>query len=143
MPRVADLIECVYQSVLSVRLECNAQVDDRIVGGMTVILPLVRNGAPRMLHLHVVPSWCNGVGEAYRHSAEDGQQEEPMHGYCGRIRRTGGETENNGLATAREEQTAKSRAFTIAVISTFCVSRGDKEHHGEAGWLLPFIVYHA
>jgi len=77
---VADLIERVYQGILTMRLESNAQVDDRMVGGMTVVLPLLRNGAPRMLHPHVVPPSRDGVSEAYRHSGEDGQNGKPMHG---------------------------------------------------------------
>ena len=55
------------------RLERNAQVDGRTRGRMTVVLPLLRNGVPRMLHPHVVPTGCDGVGEADTSNGEDGQ----------------------------------------------------------------------
>jgi hypothetical protein len=51
-----------------------------MVGGMTVVLPLLRNGGPRMLHPHVVPPSRDWVSEAYRRNREDGQNAKPMHG---------------------------------------------------------------
>src|SRR5947208_8999447 len=50
---------------------------------MTAVFPLFRNGAPRMLHPHVVPARRDGCGEADRSSGKEGQHGQPMHGWQG------------------------------------------------------------
>ena len=80
---ITDLIERVNQGVLSVRLERNVKVDGCTGWGMTVELPLRRNGAPRMLHPHVVPARRKGCGKADGNNGEEGQHGEPMHGWQG------------------------------------------------------------
>ena len=55
------------------RLERNVQVDGRARRRMIVVLPLLRNRVPRMLHPHVGPTRREGVGKTSRSGGEDGQ----------------------------------------------------------------------
>jgi hypothetical protein len=95
------------------RLERNVQVDSRARGRMTVVLPLLRNGVPRMLHPHVVPTGREGVGKTSRSGGEDGQHGQPMH--CWQGPRNRGEDEYNDDA---EEKTIEDRSFYITSLFT-------------------------
>jgi hypothetical protein len=96
MLRITDLIERVDQGVLSVRLERNVKVDGCTGWRMTVVLPLGRNSAPRMLHPHGVPARRHdGCRKGDRNSGQEGQHREPTHGRQG-TRSAGRDREKRG-----------------------------------------------
>jgi hypothetical protein len=66
MLRVANHRSESIRGVLVMRLERNVSVDGRTRGRMTVALPLLRNGAPRMIHPHVVPTGREVVSKTRR-----------------------------------------------------------------------------
>lgn len=84
MPRAADLVKRVDRGILAVMLEYNVEVDHSVGGRGTKILPVFRDGVPRVLHTCVTPKWCRKhreIGEG--HCGKDGEQRETvvMHDY--------------------------------------------------------------
>ena len=57
MRRLADLIKCVNQGVLTVGLERNVKVDCGAGRWVAHALPVLRDGVPRVLGVHVAPRW--------------------------------------------------------------------------------------
>ena len=55
MPWIAYLMEGINQGVLTVRLECNVNVDGGACGRGTEDLPVRRDGMPCMFHPDIVP----------------------------------------------------------------------------------------
>ena len=55
MPESADLVERVDQSVLILGLKCNVEVSGGVRVRGTKALPVIWDGLPGMLHLHVIP----------------------------------------------------------------------------------------
>ncbi len=53
----ADLVESVNQGVLTVGLESNVEVDRSAGGRATQALPVLRDGVPGVLGLHIIPTW--------------------------------------------------------------------------------------
>jgi hypothetical protein len=56
MPGVADLVQGIDQGALPVGLESNVQVDGGACGRVAQALPVFRDGVPRVLRVHVVPT---------------------------------------------------------------------------------------
>jgi len=57
IPGAADLVEHVNQCVLAVRLERNIEVDRGARGRVAHALPVLRDDIPRVLDMHVSPTW--------------------------------------------------------------------------------------
>jgi len=57
MPGAADLVKLVYQGVLTLGLERNVKVDCGVRRRAAQALPVLRDGVPGVLDVHVVPRW--------------------------------------------------------------------------------------
>ena len=57
MRRLADLIKCVNQGILTVGLERNVKVDCGAGRRVAQALPVLRDGAPRVFDVHVALRW--------------------------------------------------------------------------------------
>ncbi len=91
IPGIANLVEHVNQGVLVVfkphhenaliGVECNVEVDHGVGRRRTQALPILQDRIPCVLHMHVVPTLCEGRREAA--GGEDKKQRERAiaHGY--------------------------------------------------------------
>ena len=74
MIRVANLVESVNQGVLVVGFECNTEVYGGSLGRVTLAFPVLWNGVPCMLHLHVIPARSNRRGKGERERGKNGER---------------------------------------------------------------------
>jgi hypothetical protein len=64
MAWTANLIQCLDQGILVLGLEGNAEVDRCVVRWMTQVLPVAREGIPKVFDTHVAPMRCTSRREA-------------------------------------------------------------------------------
>ena len=74
MIRVADFVKGVNQSVLAVGFECNTEVYRGSLGRVSLAFPVLWDGVPCMLDLHVIPSRSEGRRKDERDRSENGER---------------------------------------------------------------------